>query len=93
MEAEAAALSFLGLINEKILLWKTKTKQYYKRCLELVEAAKPRVFTGHKWYKQCVAGFKKLQDEERLRDEAAQEKIKQKVRVLDKIMLVPSLQT
>ncbi|XP_038061728.1 uncharacterized protein LOC119732342 [Patiria miniata] len=78
LEQEAAALSYLGLINEKILFSKTKTKVYYKRCLELVEAAKPRTFIGHKWYTQCVAGFKKIQDEERWRDEAAQRKIKQK---------------
>ncbi|XP_038061732.1 uncharacterized protein LOC119732346 [Patiria miniata] len=79
LEQEAAALSYLGLINEKILLIKTKTKVYYKRCLELVEAAKPRTFIGHKWYTQCVVGFKKIQDEERWRDEAAQQEIKQKV--------------
>ena len=89
LEQEAAALSYLGLINEKILLSTTKTKLYYKRCLELVEAAKPRVFTSHEWYRQCVNGFKKIQDAERQRDEVEQQRVRQEVsRSIDKIFSI-----
>ena len=81
LEQEAAALSFLGLIHQKILFSTTRSKQYYKRCLELVDAARPKTFLTQEWYKQCVEGFMKIQEKERMRDEAAQQKIKDKVRL------------
>ncbi|XP_071805741.1 uncharacterized protein [Asterias amurensis] len=79
LEQEAAALSFLGLIHQKILFSTTRSKQYYKRCLELVDAARPKTFLTQEWYKQCVEGFRKIQEKERMRDEAAQQKIKDKI--------------
>ena len=79
LEQEAAALSFLGLVNEKILFFTGKTKGYYKRCLELVDAAKPKTFLTETWYQQCVAGYRKIQEKERQRDEAAKSRERQKV--------------
>ncbi len=79
--AIADALSFLGLIHQRILFSKSRSKQYYKRCLELVDAAKPKTFLTQGWYKQCVEGFRKIQDAERLKNEAEQQKIKDKVRL------------
>ncbi|XP_038074285.1 uncharacterized protein LOC119742438 isoform X2 [Patiria miniata] len=79
LEQEAAALSYLGLINQKILFSNAKAKSYYKRCLELVDAAKPKTFLKEKWYKQCVKGYQRIQDQERWRDEAAQQKIRRKI--------------
>ncbi|XP_022109294.1 uncharacterized protein LOC110989308 [Acanthaster planci] len=78
LEQEAAALSFLGLINEKVLFSVTKAKGYYKRCLELVDAAQPKTFLTEKWYQQCVQGYQVIQNRERSRDEAAQQKIRRK---------------
>ncbi|XP_071805133.1 uncharacterized protein [Asterias amurensis] len=79
LEQEAAALSFLGLVNEKILFSTVKTKSYYKRCMELVDAAQPKTFLTETWYQQCVTGYRKIQDAERRRDEAAQSRERQEV--------------
>ncbi len=79
LEQEAAALSFLGVVNEKILKSTLKTKGYYKRCLELVDAAKPKTFLTETWYQQCVAGYRKIQDTERQRDEVEKSQQRRKV--------------
>ncbi|KAJ8022685.1 hypothetical protein HOLleu_37653 [Holothuria leucospilota] len=80
LEQEAIACAYQGYIFEKILKLKQKAKTFYMQVMELTEAAKPKLFTNQKWYQDCVASLKVMQDEARERDDEEQEKLKEKLR-------------
>ena len=78
LEQEAIALSHLGFVYEKVLKLKYRSKEYYKKCLELVESMKPRTFLTQDWYQRCVSTLQELQMEERMRDEREKQKEREK---------------
>ncbi|KAJ8022684.1 hypothetical protein HOLleu_37652 [Holothuria leucospilota] len=80
LEQEAIACFYQGHIFERILKLKQKAKTFYMQVMELTEAAKPKLFTNQKWYQDCVASLKVMQDEARERDDKEQGKIKEKLR-------------
>jgi hypothetical protein len=70
--------SQLGYIFEKILNDKDHGKRYYKSCLQLTEALKPKTFTREKWYTRCCDAIRRFQKEivEREQEELEREKKK-----------------
>ena len=78
LEQEAIGSSRLGVVYDKVLKITGRAKAYFTKCLELVEALKPRTFFLDKWYKDCTATLKRYQDEARARDEEERQKSRAK---------------
>jgi len=78
LEQEAIACHYLGYIHEKVLRTNSKAKIYYKQVMSLTEAAKPRIFTSKTWYQDSVKSLRRYQEEAVRRDDAEQQKRKQK---------------
>ena len=69
IEQEAIAESRLGVVYDRVLKVVPRAKAYFIHSLNLAESLKPRVFTSHDWYKDCITALQKYQEEARLRDE------------------------
>ncbi|PIK41986.1 hypothetical protein BSL78_21154 [Apostichopus japonicus] len=80
LEQEAMACYYQGHIFEKVLKLKQKGKTFYMKVMELTEAAKPKLFNHEKWYRDCTASLKIMQEEARQRDDRAQEEARAKFR-------------
>lgn len=78
IEQEAIAESRLGVVYDKVLKLTHRAKDYFKHTLELAESMKPRVFTSHDWYKECVTTLQRYQEEVRQRDEEEKRKVRAK---------------
>jgi len=78
LEQEAIAESRLGVVYDKVLKLTHRAKTYFNHTLQLVESMKPRVFTSHDWYKECVATLQRYQEEVRQRDEEEKRKVRAK---------------
>ena len=78
LEQEAIGSSRLGVVYDKVLKITSRAKEYFTKCLELMEALKPRTFFLHQWYKDCTVALKRYQDEARERDEEERQKARAK---------------
>jgi len=78
IEQEAIAESRLGVVYDKVLKLTNRAKDYFNHTLQLVESMKPRVFTSHDWYKECITTLQKYQEEVRQRDEEEKRKVRAK---------------
>ena len=59
IEQEAIALSYLGYVYDKVLKIQSKAKEYFMRSLQLAESLKPRTFSTHAWYQDCVSAIQR----------------------------------
>ncbi|KAL9988513.1 hypothetical protein ACROYT_G002967 [Oculina patagonica] len=78
LEQEAIAECRLGVVYDKVLKLTQRAKTYFNHTLQLVESMKPRVFTSHDWYKECIATLQRYQEEVRQRDEEEKRKVREK---------------
>lgn len=78
LEQEAIAESRLGVVYDKVLKLTVRAKAYFNHTLQLVESMKPRVFTSHDWYKECITTLQRYQEEVRQRDEEEKRKVREK---------------
>ncbi len=72
--------SELGYLFEKIIKDKDKAKTYFKACIYLADALKPKVFTRTEWYVRCCDAIKRFQKEVIETEESELEKEKKKVK-------------
>jgi hypothetical protein len=72
LESEAMAHSQLGELYETLIV-ADKSKEHYKAAVDLVHALQPRNFNDHKWYKKCLSGLKKYQDQLKWKEQKEQE--------------------
>ena len=75
LESEAMAHSQLGQLYEALVL-ADKSKEHYKAAVDLVQVMQPRNFNNHTWYKKCLSGLKKYQDQQRWKERKEQEALR-----------------
>ena len=73
LEQEAIARSRLGVLYDRVLKNTEVAKAHFTKCVELVEALKPRTLFLNSWYKDCTDALRRYQDEARAREEEQQQ--------------------
>ena len=79
LENEAAAMSRLGRVYRQVLKQNMRSRDFFKRCQELVVALAPKSLLHFDWCKECMEVIKEIQDERRQREEAEQQRARQPI--------------